>query len=55
MDVELETQILFQMYHIRGYDGSIGNPDATVNSDCTTTDIDLLSNVDNPPLTENVK
>lgn len=27
-----EDKVLFEMYHINGYDGSVGSPDTTIDS-----------------------
>lgn len=32
MSSEAEDKVLFEMYHINGYDGSVGSPDITADS-----------------------
>ena len=32
MSSEAEDKVLFEMYHIIGYSGSVGTPDATIDS-----------------------
>lgn len=32
MSSEEEDKVLFEMYHINGYDGSVGSPDTTIDS-----------------------
>ena len=32
MSSEAEDKVLFEMYHINGYDGSVGSPNTTIDS-----------------------